>query len=82
MGKGTNSSNTNDIISTYTSEQIKEHNKEDDQWLVIDGNIYDITRFAKKHPGGPRIISHFAAQDATVRLNINIQFLHIFQNVH
>lgn len=69
MGKGTNSNNTNGTTRTYTWDQIKEHDKEEDKWLVVEGNIYDITRFAKKHPAGPRIISHFAGQDATVRLH-------------
>ncbi|NXK21196.1 FADS1 desaturase, partial [Arenaria interpres] len=34
-------------------------------WLVIDRKVYDVTTFAKRHPGGSRVISHYAGQDAT-----------------
>ncbi|KAG9333480.1 hypothetical protein JZ751_011549 [Albula glossodonta] len=34
-------------------------------WLVIDRRVYDITSFRWRHPGGSRIIAHYAGQDAT-----------------
>ncbi|NWR54429.1 FADS1 desaturase, partial [Bucorvus abyssinicus] len=34
-------------------------------WLVIDRKVYDATKFSKRHPGGSRVISHYAGQDAT-----------------
>jgi cytochrome b involved in lipid metabolism len=40
----------------------------DDKWIVVDGLVYDVSRFHKIHPGGARIISHFAGQDASVCL--------------
>lgn len=38
-----------------------------EQWLVIDRKVYDVSEFSKRHPGGRRVISHYAGQDATVR---------------
>uniref|UniRef100_A0A8U7MG58 Cytochrome b5 heme-binding domain-containing protein n=5 Tax=Corvoidea TaxID=192204 RepID=A0A8U7MG58_CORMO len=38
-----------------------------EQWLVIDRKVYDVSKFSKRHPGGSRVISHYAGQDATVR---------------
>ncbi|XP_066467330.1 acyl-CoA (8-3)-desaturase-like isoform X1 [Tiliqua scincoides] len=35
------------------------------RWLVIDRKVYDVSRFHKKHPGGSRVISGCAGQDAT-----------------
>ena len=32
------------------------HSKEEDCWLVIDGNVYDVTPFLDEHPGGFDII--------------------------
>ncbi|POI29597.1 hypothetical protein CIB84_006651, partial [Bambusicola thoracicus] len=37
----------------------------DERWLVIDRKVYDISRFHRRHPGGSRVISHYAGQDAT-----------------
>ncbi|XP_053128179.1 acyl-CoA (8-3)-desaturase-like isoform X2 [Hemicordylus capensis] len=36
-----------------------------ERWLVIDRKVYDISSFYKRHPGGSRVISHYAGQDAT-----------------
>ncbi|NXA12844.1 FADS1 desaturase, partial [Sapayoa aenigma] len=34
-------------------------------WLVIDRKVYDVSRFSQEHPGGSRVIGHYAGQDAT-----------------
>ncbi|XP_062572489.1 acyl-CoA Delta-6 desaturase-like, partial [Saccostrea cucullata] len=49
----------------YTVEEIKQHNKRDDNWLMINGKVYDLSRWAKKHPGGAKILGHYAGEDAT-----------------
>ncbi|KAK7113757.1 hypothetical protein V1264_012987 [Littorina saxatilis] len=52
-------------LPTYGWEEIKKHATKSDRWLVIDGCVYDVTRWAKRHPGGERLIAHHAGQDAT-----------------
>uniref|UniRef100_A0A8C6JZN8 Uncharacterized protein n=1 Tax=Melopsittacus undulatus TaxID=13146 RepID=A0A8C6JZN8_MELUD len=52
----------------FTWEEIKMHNgrgQGQEQWLVIDRKVYDVSEFSKRHPGGRRVISHYAGQDAT-----------------
>lgn len=49
----------------YTVEEVKRHNKRDDNWLMINGKVYDLSRWAKKHPGGAKILGHYAGEDAT-----------------
>mmetsp|Transcript_57272 Transcript_57272/g.78688 ORF Transcript_57272/g.78688 Transcript_57272/m.78688 type:complete len:81 (+) Transcript_57272:511-753(+) len=39
----------------YTPEQVAEHSSEDDCWTVYKGRIYDVTQYAKVHPGGKKI---------------------------
>ncbi|NWH88538.1 FADS1 desaturase, partial [Aegithalos caudatus] len=34
-------------------------------WLVIDRKVYDVSEFSKRHPGGRRVLGHYAGQDAT-----------------
>uniref|UniRef100_A0A8K9UUL3 Fatty acid desaturase 2 n=1 Tax=Oncorhynchus mykiss TaxID=8022 RepID=A0A8K9UUL3_ONCMY len=51
--------------AVYTWEEVQKHCHRGDQWLVIDRKVYNITQWAKRHPGGIRVISHFAGEDAT-----------------
>uniref|UniRef100_A0A452UVT1 Fatty acid desaturase 2-like protein FADS2P1 n=1 Tax=Ursus maritimus TaxID=29073 RepID=A0A452UVT1_URSMA len=44
---------------------IQRHNQKDDQWLVIHRKVYDVTGWAKRHPGGHRVLNHYAGEDAT-----------------
>lgn len=35
-------------IKKYTHAQVKEHNNENDVWLVINEKVYDVTKFLKE----------------------------------
>ena len=62
----------NDVNKTiYTWEEVRKHNKRDDCWIVVNDNVYNMTNFKYKHPGGSKIIDFYGGQDATV---IYIQF--------
>ncbi|XP_037694550.1 fatty acid desaturase 2-like protein FADS2B isoform X1 [Choloepus didactylus] len=52
-------------LNTYTWQEIQRHNKETDQWLVINRKVYNITSWADRHPGGHRVLNHYAGEDAT-----------------
>ncbi|KAM5138834.1 fatty acid desaturase 2-like isoform 2-T2 [Mantella aurantiaca] len=49
----------------YSWEEIQKHNTRTDKWLVIDRKVYNISEWLKRHPGGMRVISHFAGEDAS-----------------
>ncbi|NXH10138.1 FADS2 desaturase, partial [Bucco capensis] len=49
----------------YTWEEIQKHNLRTDKWLVIERKVYNVTKWANRHPGGQRVISHCAGEDAT-----------------
>ncbi|XP_061891394.1 acyl-CoA 6-desaturase isoform X2 [Entelurus aequoreus] len=51
--------------SVYTWEDVQRHCSRNDQWLVIDQKVYNITKWAERHPGGFRVIHHYAGEDAT-----------------
>ncbi|XP_045072300.1 acyl-CoA Delta-4 desaturase-like [Coregonus clupeaformis] len=51
--------------AVYTWEEVQRHSHRGDQWLVIDRKVYNISQWVKRHPGGIRVISHFAGEDAT-----------------
>lgn len=44
--------------------EVSRHSKEEDAWIVIRDRVYDVTRFAKEHPGGDIILTA-AGGDAT-----------------
>ncbi|XP_047372881.1 fatty acid desaturase 3 isoform X2 [Sciurus carolinensis] len=52
-------------LPIYRWEQIRAHDLPGDKWLVIERRVYDISRWAQRHPGGSRLIGHHGAEDAT-----------------
>lgn len=46
----------------FTREEIEKHDREDDCWLVIDGNVYDATSVLAWHPGGKAAIMGHAGK--------------------
>uniref|UniRef100_A0A8C7QV89 Cytochrome b5 heme-binding domain-containing protein n=1 Tax=Oncorhynchus mykiss TaxID=8022 RepID=A0A8C7QV89_ONCMY len=65
MGGGGQQTESSEPAKVYTWEEVQRHCHRSDQWLVIDRKVYNITQWAKRHPGGIRVISHFAGEDAT-----------------
>ncbi|TWU77426.1 hypothetical protein ED733_006567 [Metarhizium rileyi] len=49
--------------------EISQHCSPRDSWIVVDGNVYDMTDFAPSHPGGPEIIHQYSGRDASVPYN-------------
>lgn len=45
--------NPNEVF--YNKEQVAVHNTEEDCWTIHNGRIYDVTDYAKVHPGGKKI---------------------------
>ena len=52
-------------MKQYTIEQVSLHNTENDSWVVINGNVYDVTRYHTDHPGGQEVILDVLGRDAT-----------------
>jgi len=51
-----------------TLEEVQKHNTETDAWIIVADKVYDITKWAKQHPGG-RVILYYKGQDATEPVN-------------
>jgi alkylation response protein AidB-like acyl-CoA dehydrogenase/predicted heme/steroid binding protein len=49
----------------FTMEQVAQHNSDGDYWIVIDGKVYDVSKFMKVHPGGAGILRQFGGKDCT-----------------
>jgi fatty acid desaturase 2 (delta-6 desaturase) len=55
-----------DGLPSYTREEVAQHKKSTDCWVILHGQVYDVTKWLGKHPGGARLIMHYAGQDATL----------------
>ncbi|XP_059565335.1 fatty acid desaturase 2-like protein FADS2B isoform X6 [Myotis daubentonii] len=69
-------------LNLYSWQEIQRHNQKTDQWLVINRKVYDVTSWADRHPGGRRVLNHYAGEDATdvfraMHLEIDIARLYL-----
>jgi hypothetical protein len=39
------------MSKTFTTGDVAAHNKTDDLFIIIDGDVYDLTKFQDDHPG-------------------------------
>lgn len=49
----------------YTAEEVAQHNKVDDCWLIADGVVYDVTSFLAEHPAGVAAIMRHAGKESS-----------------
>ena len=56
-------------MSKVSVEELGKHNTVDDAWIVINGNVWDVTEFAPRHPGGAEIITEYLGGDASNAYN-------------
>ena len=54
----------------YTLEEVAKHNTKTDCWVVVNGQVLDVTSFLPDHPGGPLAILTFAGRDASAEFNM------------
>ncbi len=40
----------------FTPQQVEQHNKSDDVWLIVRDAVYDVSKFVDRHPGGDLIL--------------------------
>ncbi len=52
---------------TYTLAEVETHNTPSNCWAVISGNVYDLTSWVSRHPGGENPIKNLCGTDGTAR---------------
>jgi flavocytochrome c len=54
----------------YTMADVEKHKKKDDIWVVVNGQVLDVTSFLPEHPGGEKAILLYGGRDATEEFNM------------
>ena len=52
-------------MATYSKEEVKKHSTLKSLWIVHDDNVYDVTDFAERHPGGDQLLLGHGASDVS-----------------
>jgi cytochrome-b5 reductase len=66
-------------LKLYTLEEVKQHKTVDDCWMILNGKVYDVTKYIPFHPGGKKMMAA-AGKDGTELYNkyhpwVNANFL-------
>lgn len=49
----------------FSLDEVKKHNSKGDYWVIVNGGVYDLSRWASYHPGGELPIRYMAGHDCT-----------------
>jgi cytochrome b involved in lipid metabolism len=49
----------------YSMSEVAKHTTKSDCWVIINGDVLNVTKFLSEHPGGELAILTFAGKDAT-----------------
>lgn len=58
-----------DNNSEAISDEVVKHSDETDCWIIVDGQVLDVTRLLSIHPGGTGAITPYCGKDATAAFN-------------
>lgn len=50
----------------FTMNDVSRHNSKDDCWTVISDNVYDLTGYVNRHPGGDEILQACGTDASTL----------------
>ncbi|TYJ51867.1 hypothetical protein B9479_007540 [Cryptococcus floricola] len=64
-GKGAKKAGGDGEVKVFSVEEVGKHNKKEDCWVIINGQVLDVTNFLEDHPGGVKAIMLYAGRDAT-----------------
>ncbi|KAJ7167556.1 FMN-dependent dehydrogenase-domain-containing protein [Mycena filopes] len=53
------------MAERLSGKAVAQHNSRESCWIIVHGNVYDVTEFLDDHPGGSKIILKYAGKDAT-----------------
>jgi len=58
-------------LPEYSRLEVEKHNSADDIWVIISNEVFNLTSWIGKHPGGSRILEVQAGFDVTIPFFVN-----------
>ncbi|KAJ3085756.1 hypothetical protein HK102_013852, partial [Quaeritorhiza haematococci] len=52
-------------LRKFTSDELRKHNKDGDAYVAIRNQVYDVSEWMNRHPGGKEVLLVAAGRDAT-----------------
>ncbi|KAJ9056648.1 Cytochrome b5, variant 2 [Entomophthora muscae] len=49
----------------FSFDEVSSHKTSDSLWMIIEGSVYDITKFISDHPGGEEVLLELGGLDGT-----------------
>lgn len=65
----TNSSNSSTTVKSYTLSDIAKHASASSCFTTVNNNVYDVTNWVNKHPGGEETILLMCGKDSSSYFN-------------
>ena len=56
---------TTNTTITLSAQEIAKHNSLSSCWMIIGGNVYNVTSYVNQHPGGVAAITRYCGKDGT-----------------
>jgi len=54
----------------YSLSEVAKHKSDNDCWIIVKGNVYDVTKFLADHPGGKKVLLNEGGKDATKKFDL------------
>ena len=54
---------------SYTKSEVRKHNSAASCWSIVNGSVYDFTKWIGKHPGGGGVITAICGKNGSAAFN-------------
>ncbi|ELR06271.1 hypothetical protein VC83_05029 [Pseudogymnoascus destructans] len=57
------------MAKVFDAAEVAKHNTSESCWVILYGDVYDVTGFIPEHPGGSKVVLKLAGRDATEKFD-------------